>query len=267
MDLNKDFTIVGCRKIDGASTWTEYTIREKNGRKIYNVTEQEIASSPHQHEAMTKWEQKHKQKVKILPEAVWVYCDHFECQKCRLVDKSLIPTGKWTCDTTPDLRGNLGCHHPQEQWDTTVWEQDEMGKWWVNEDDISKEDFKKLRGCGYCKICRSTRMKRSKKNAMCLTKQKIAADAFVDKSTTSKEDNTLSFLEQFNPSEPDYSITVKKDIEVVDICDDDESFDISCGDGKRTMSDRFKELNDCFSNGYINEKEYADQRKKLMSGF
>jgi len=143
-----------------------------------------------------------------------------------------------------------------------------MGKWWVNEEDISKEDFKKLRGCGYCKICRSARMKRSKKNAMCFTKQQIAAVAFVDKSTTSKEDNTSSFLEQFNPSDSsDHSITVKKQTEFVDICDDDEISDISCGNGKRTMSDRFKELNDCLSNGYITEKEYEDQRKKLMSGF
>ena len=45
---------------------------------------------------------------------------------------------------------------------------------------------------------------------------------------------------------------------------DAEEEEVDATSGKRKLSDRFKELNELYDLGYLNERDYNKQKKKLM---
>ena len=176
MEPTKKFTILKCHSLPGAATWTTYTIRQ-DSKTIHNVHEHEINASEYQNEAMEKWEKKHR-PIKTGVEGKWAICDRLGCNKWRWCDASKLPIGKWTCDMTPDLRGNAGCHHDQEAWDEKAWAVDKDGVWCPVEQETTRDEFLKLKDCGVCKVCKRSKGKRRSNNTMCIIKKQVLEDCF-----------------------------------------------------------------------------------------
>ena len=81
------------------------------------------------------------------------------------------------------------------------------------------------------------------------------------------DDEAADTEEEIQTSEEEHQPSEDEEADrLVDDSDDDdaEEEEVDATSGKRKLSDRFKELNELYDIGYLNERDYNKQNKKLM---